>query len=548
MVLSNLEKIRQQNIIKNQLILKKLNLDKVSKNIYNHLKTNQDQKKNTSSKNIINNRVTKQPIRKSKRLRGIKIDPVYLNSDNTISVGSNDFQNKNSNTNNLDDYKKKLKELEKQKLAGDVKLVDVLKKYQNKTAKNTNKNTNKNDNKNLIQDEIELVNIFNEIGKSLSTGDFYDITSDFKLSSNNTNVKELRSFFNNLNIYPHALPNDINLTTTRITYINFHPTVDKKLIFAGDTEGDLGIWNVNDHLNDDLNLQINNLKIHTKHIIKLEIQPQNNQNLITSSYDGSIRLTNFEKSISSNLLDLTDSTGISDFNFISLMDPNLIYFTTLLGQFGLLDLRIKNKNIQNYNDLFRIHDKKIGSFSISPQNEFQISTASLDRSMKIWDIRKINKQNQFTEKFLNEKSFDCYGYYNSKLSISSSDWNSSGDIVCNGYDNTIRIFNNVNRKLNFDQNLIEFKPDRTIQHNCKTGKWVSILKSKWQKLPKDNIEKFLIGNMKKYIDVYTSDGIQIGHLGGPEDNVKSIPAVVQFHPLENWIVGGSAYGKCVLYF
>lgn len=89
------------------------------------------------------------------------------------------------------------------------------------------------------------------------------------------------------------------------------------------------------------------------------------------------------------------------------------------------------------------------------------------------------------------------------------------------------------------------QPLTTIKHNCQTGRWVSILKSKWQLSPKDNVEKFVIANMNRGFDIYNQDGQILSHLTHPE--VGAVPAVATLHPVENWCVGGSASGKVYLF-
>ena len=48
------------------------------------------------------------------------------------------------------------------------------------------------------------------------------------------------------------------------------------------------------------------------------------------------------------------------------------------------------------------------------------------------------------------------------------------------------------------------------------------------------------------IDVYSSKGELINHFSEPE-LITAVPAVVQFHPRKDWIVGGTASGKVVAY-
>jgi WD repeat-containing protein 76 len=48
------------------------------------------------------------------------------------------------------------------------------------------------------------------------------------------------------------------------------------------------------------------------------------------------------------------------------------------------------------------------------------------------------------------------------------------------------------------------------------------------------------------IDVYSSKGELINHFSEAE-LITAVPAVVQFHPRKDWIVGGTASGKVAAY-
>ena len=52
--------------------------------------------------------------------------------------------------------------------------------------------------------------------------------------------------------------------------------------------------------------------------------------------------------------------------------------------------------------------------------------------------------------------------------------------------------------------------------------------------------------MGRGIDVYSARGELINHFSEPE-KITAVPAVVQFNPRKDWIVGGTASGKVVAY-
>ena len=59
------------------------------------------------------------------------------------------------------------------------------------------------------------------------------------------------------------------------------------------------------------------------------------------------------------------------------------------------------------------------------------------------------------------------------------------------------------------------------------------------------MQKFCIGNMNRFVDVYSADGTQLAQLGG--DNITAVPAVAVFHQTNDWIAAGTASGKLCLW-
>ena len=73
----------------------------------------------------------------------------------------------------------------------------------------------------------------------------------------------------------------------------------------------------------------------------------------------------------------------------------------------------------------------------------------------------------------------------------------------------------------------------------------SSLRPQWQASPSDGVQRFVIGNMNRFVDVYAGSGEQLAQLGG--DNITAVPAVAQFHPTNDWIAAGTASGKLCLW-
>ncbi|KAI1007110.1 DNA damage-binding protein [Podosphaera aphanis] len=347
----------------------------------------------------------------------------------------------------------------------------------------------------------------------------------------------------------HSLLLGIKITPERIYSLEFHPSSDKPLIFAGDKEGNLGIFDASqagpdvveegdgEDEPDTPEPAITALKIHSKTITSLKFSVDGDC-LYSSSYDSSVRKFDLHKGVAVEAFapsDIDEELPISCIE-ISLADKNILYFSTLEGSLGRHDLRTSADT-----EIWQLGDKKIGGFSLHPLQPHLLATASLDRTLKIWDLRRIKKTGE-------EAAPTLIGEHESRLSVSHAAWSASGHIATSSYDDTIKIYTlgeastfSVGQKLNEDL----MAPAVTIKHNNQTGRWVTILKPQWQEKPHDGIAKFVIGNMNRFVDVFSADGDQLAQLSG--DGITAVPAVAQFHSSQDWIAGGTASGKLCLW-
>lgn len=345
---------------------------------------------------------------------------------------------------------------------------------------------------------------------------------------------------------------EIKITPERIYSISFHPTQDKPLIFAGDKMGNLGLFDasqtgpeVKAEENDDDDEEpdtpepaITAFKIHTRTITSFQFSGDG-KSLYSASYDSSVRRLDLEKGVAVEVWappSIDEDLPISGLNVPS-SDPNLIYFSSLDGTFGRYDMRTAKDTAE----IWQLCDKKIGGFDVHPLHSHLIATASLDRTLKIWDLRKITGKGE-------NKIPALIGSHESRLSVSHASFSTAGHVATASYDDTIKIhsFPSCSSwKPGHELSDEEMAPTATIKHNNQTGRWVTILKAQWQDMPEDGIQKFVIGNMNRFVDVYTAEGEQLAQLGG--DGITAVPAVAQFHSTKDWVAGGTASGKLCLW-
>ncbi|KAK3314284.1 WD repeat-containing protein [Apodospora peruviana] len=378
-------------------------------------------------------------------------------------------------------------------------------------------------------------------------------TDDDVEETTDKGLKDLRLRMGGLKLYEKWLVNDIKLVPQRIYAMGFHPTEQKPIIFAGDKEGAMGVFDASQEVSeypdggdddDDASHPypepiISAFKTHSRTISSFQFAPGDANAVYSGSYDSSIRKLDLDKGVSTQVFapaDADEDLPISSIDIPS-TDPNMIIFSTLQGSLGRHDLRTKSATAE----IWGLTDLKIGGFSLHPQHPHLVATASLDRTLKIWDLRKISGKGDLRHPAL-------LGEHTSKLSVSHASWSSAGHVATSSYDDRIKIYSfpdagkwTPGRDISGKQ----MNPTHQIPHNNQTGRWVTILKPHWQRQPRDGIQKFVIGNMNRFVDVFAADGEQLAQLDG--DGITAVPAVAHFHPTMDWVAGGTASGKLCLW-
>lgn len=297
-------------------------------------------------------------------------------------------------------------------------------------------------------------------------------------------LRALREKMSGLELYDGFEPNRIKITPERIYSLGFHPTVDKALVFGGDKLGNLGIFDGSqsssqvktvqikpedgdEDEDDDPDPNITSFHLHTRTISSFQFSPLNPSHLYTSSYDSSLRLLDLSKSTSTEVYAPSDSSLDEPLSGIEVdpISPHIIYFSRLDGHVGRTDTRSPGQP-----DIFQLSEKKIGGFSLHPANPHFVATASLDRFMRIWDLRKLSGKS-------GEQKPALIGEHESRLSVSHAAFNSAGQVATASYDDTVKIYTfealserEAGRKLSEK----EMAPSATVRHNNQTGRWVTM--------------------------------------------------------------------------
>lgn len=269
--------------------------------------------------------------------------------------------------------------------------------------------------------------------------------------------------------------------------MTFHPSETKPLIFAGDKMGHLGFLDASqekptsvkhedddeDEEDDDPDPVLTTLKPHTRTISSMHIHPSKPTHLYTASYDSSIREMDLEKTTSVEKYapaSTADDVPLSGLDMAA-DDPNTLYWTTLDGTFGRHDTRSPSPSSSSpapSSSTWQLSEKKIGGFSLHPTQPHFVATASLDRTMRLWDLRKLSHSDPTP-----------VAEHHSRLSVSHAAFNAAGQIATSSYDDTLKIYDFAARGLpswSAGHTLPEdeAKPDTVVRHNCQTGRWVTM--------------------------------------------------------------------------
>ena len=379
-------------------------------------------------------------------------------------------------------------------------------------------------------------------------------------------VKSMQKKMSGLKLWGEWDPSRIKITPERIYSMAFNPSIEKPVVFAGDKMGNLGIIDASqtngpedgdvkqkdDEESDDPDPAITIIKPHTRTISAMYTHPSKPETLFTASYDSSIRGIDLQKGVALEIYGPDAKDGDDPVSGVDMAttDVNVLYFTTLHGGFGQYDTRTKAKDAK----IYQLSEKKIGGFSLHPLAPHYLATASLDRTMKLWDLRKISKSIP-----------TLVGEHESRLSVSHAAFNSAGQVATSSYDDTIKVYSfGLGQHTKKGTEALEsmktwkaghqldedvMKPEVVVRHNNQTGRWVTILRPQWQRRPQDGHQKLVIGNMNRFVDVYAADGTQLAQLGDDlgENRISAVPAVAVFHETQDWIAAGTASGKLCLW-
>ena len=317
------------------------------------------------------------------------------------------------------------------------------------------------------------------------------------------------------------------LVPERIFSMEVHPS-PRLLCAAGDTWGRVGLWDV--EAGDDN--PVATFEPHSRPVAGLRVPPYAPHQLLSCSHDGAVRCMDLSSGAASSFVELYRAPEDGDGDY-----PKLHAISRTAGEGGahvvcrddgkvvLLDTRLPAASISSV----ALHEKKIFSADFSPANHSLLATASLDRTVALWDIRSMG----------GPKKPKALAVLEHGLSVTAARFSPTGQrllTTCN--DDFLRVFEAANGA--------KWTQLSSTRHNNHTGRYITPFQAEWLRGSDDT---FVCGSLSqpRGIDVlHCSPGAQ----GSPRllhDNVNSVLSLLVWHPTLNVLAASNASGKVFLW-
>ncbi len=313
----------------------------------------------------------------------------------------------------------------------------------------------------------------------------------------------------------------------RIYSVALHPSTEKIIAATGSKSGQLAFWDATslyyETTNDDRPSRYYRFQPHSGAISTLRYNPVNSSQLLSSGYEGSIQCMDIITGCFETVyVTSTTEQYISTFDFFNGSGGNVIGFSDMSGFVSILDCRSRRKP-----NVFGLHEKKIGGFSISPVNSDYLATSSLDDTVCIWDRRSLKPEDSIpVARFEYKRAVTAVNFHPTIPDC----------LVSTCYDDSVRIHRSV---------LSDRPKELTVRHNNQTGRWITTFKAYWDPKSTDDLGYVVLGDMNRGLDLI--DGTSGVTHNFTSDYLTAQPAVNASHSILDLIVSGNASGKLALW-
>nr|XP_043622135.1 WD repeat-containing protein 76-like [Erigeron canadensis]XP_043622136.1 WD repeat-containing protein 76-like [Erigeron canadensis] len=303
-----------------------------------------------------------------------------------------------------------------------------------------------------------------------------------------------------------APENVARVVPNRILSVKLFPSTYMNIVVVGNKFGDVGFWNVDSEDKDGDGIYM--YHPHPAPVSAIVIQPFSLNKIITSCYDGQVRSLDIEK----EMFDLAYSSEHAIFSmFQRLDDVNSLFFGEGHGVVRCWDERSGKTSFS-----WELHETRINTIDFNPENVNMMATSSTDRTVCIWDLRKLGKSKPNSLKMVT-----C------ERAVQSAYFSPSGShLATTSLDDKIGVLSGAN----YDDEFM-------INHNNQTGRWLSTFKGVWGW----DDSHIYVGNMRRGVDIISAEERRlVTTLDSP--HMTAIPCRFDAHPLKPGMLAGATSG------
>ena len=206
-------------------------------------------------------------------------------------------------------------------------------------------------------------------------------------------TSELNEYLGKLNKMTVTEDDVAKMCQSRITAVLVHPNKDKLVVLAGDKDGHVGLWDVN-NLSDDTG-GVLTYRTHNANVTRFHCCETNASKIYSASYDGTIRCLDTKANafvVSFDAPDNADNCYTSDCFFASHHHGSDVtaFIGKTDGNIAFADFRASSSA---YQWQFPAQLSKVNSIQEHPTNANLVITAGTSKAgcIRVHDIRKAGK-------------------------------------------------------------------------------------------------------------------------------------------------------------
>ncbi|XXG51932.1 hypothetical protein AAC387_Pa03g0385 [Persea americana] len=296
-----------------------------------------------------------------------------------------------------------------------------------------------------------------------------------------------------------------------ISNVGFFPSEERAMIVVGDKPGNVGFWDADCEEEEEEGDGIYVYGPHSAPVSGISIQPFFLSKIITSGYDGLIRMMDVNKEMFSMVYSGNDA-------IFSLShrphDIESLYF----GE-GKGELKVWNERASKTLSSYTLHTGRINSIDFNSINNNLMATSSSDGTACIWDLRNINPRHSKSLKRVHHQRAVHSAYFSPSgncLATTSSD------------DKVLLLSGNG------------FEDVTVISHNNQSGR-LSSFRAIWGW----DDQHLFIGNTGRAVDVISTVDRTTLSLESPY--MTATPSWLAAHPYRIGVLAGATAGNGRVY-